>query len=356
MATLSQSARPQANATRARVTGYAPGGVRFDLTVALLNAWFMIGLYVDGWAHGNGLSDETFFTPWHALLYSGVAATGAFLVITQARNVSKGYAWSRALPKGYLLSLIGVVLFAFGGGFDLLWHTLFGFEADIEALLSPAHLFLATAGVMIMSGPLRAVWNRKPDLPGWRGLAPAIIELLLLMSLGTFFTQYSNVFIKSRLLVDRPLLDSYYWDVSGVSHFIIPAAIQMFILLLAIRRWTLPFGAVTFMLTANAIGMFLMQVGLQLPFTATLLAPIAAGLIGDVLILRLNPSIERTTALRVFAFVVPFALYAFVFGILLLQHDIDWRIHMWLGVSITTGVIGLGLSFLLAPPAIPADE
>lgn len=62
---------------------------------------------------------------------------------TKIRNIQKGYAWQSALPSGYMPALLGVGIFAIGGVFDLVWHTLFGVEANIQALLSPSHLLLA---------------------------------------------------------------------------------------------------------------------------------------------------------------------------------------------------------------------
>ena len=38
--------------------------------------WLIVGIFVDGWAHNND-KPETFFTPWHALFYSGFLATAA---------------------------------------------------------------------------------------------------------------------------------------------------------------------------------------------------------------------------------------------------------------------------------------
>jgi len=45
-----------------------------------------------------------------------------------------------------MLSLLGVAIFGLSGGVDFLWHSLFGFEVDTEALLSPTHLSLAIGG------------------------------------------------------------------------------------------------------------------------------------------------------------------------------------------------------------------
>ena len=52
---------------------------RFDGLVAILSAFFGAGLYLDGWAHVHGHVDQSFFTPWHAALYSGFLVVAAVL-------------------------------------------------------------------------------------------------------------------------------------------------------------------------------------------------------------------------------------------------------------------------------------
>src|SRR5262245_15255747 len=161
------------------------GGVgRFDWLIAGLSAWFLGGIYLDGWAHTHVPALETFFTPWHAVLYSGFAAVAFALAVTQARNMRHGAPWRQALPAGYGLSLVGAGIFLIGGMLDLLWHLLFGIERSIEALLSPTHLILATGGILMVSGPLRAVARRAA--PGaqltWHAGAPALLALLYCFS------------------------------------------------------------------------------------------------------------------------------------------------------------------------------
>src|SRR3712207_9367096 len=53
--------------------------------------WLMVGLFVDGWAHNNlDTSLESFFTPWHALFYSGFTACAGWLAWrSQVRRVGK---------------------------------------------------------------------------------------------------------------------------------------------------------------------------------------------------------------------------------------------------------------------------
>ena len=147
------------------------GGLRYDRLMSITSFLFVAGLFVDGWAHAHGKVDKTFFTPWHAVLYSGYLINAALLVGTLFINHARGLAWQKALPAGYELALVGVPFFAAGGVGDLIWHTLFGFETGIDQILSPTHLVLASSGVLIMTGAFRAAMRRQDSTtaPGWAG-------------------------------------------------------------------------------------------------------------------------------------------------------------------------------------------
>jgi hypothetical protein len=345
-------ARPQA--------GEYPAVTRsFDLWSAVLAMWVLAGMFIDGWAHNHGYVDESFFTPWHGLLYTGVLAMGAFLAFHQYRNAMKGYAWTRALPKPYMLSLLGVVIFMAGGGFDFVWHSLFGFEANSEALLSPAHLILATGAFLFLSGPARSAWARpQSQLPvRWGTMYPAILSLLAVLSLFTFFVQYATLFTDIDVLSASfaPVNPEYPWNVTGLAAAILPAVILSAFLMLTIRRWTLPFGAYTLIFTLNALLMFFERLQFGVTYWPVLLAAVIAGLAADVLLRTLRPSAERVGALRLYGFAIPFLLVAAYFAILIAIAGIWWSIHMWLGVSFVAGIIGLFMSYVAVPPAIPAE-
>lgn len=68
-------------------------------------------------------------------MYSGVAANGLFYALVQFRNVGRGHSLMQALPREYLLSFAGVLLFGLGGVFDFIWHALFGVETMVDALV-----------------------------------------------------------------------------------------------------------------------------------------------------------------------------------------------------------------------------
>ena len=47
--------------------------IRDEAAYMACGVWMVVGLYLDGWSH-QANKPESFFTPWHALLYSGFGA------------------------------------------------------------------------------------------------------------------------------------------------------------------------------------------------------------------------------------------------------------------------------------------
>lgn len=176
-----------------RADAYPPSSLRFDWIMGVLAVVLMGGVVQDGWAHGHGLVDQSFITPWHAILYGTMALNGIVLGAMAVLNLRRGYAVSRALPYGYWMSLAGVIVFATGGAFDFWWHTRYGIETDINALISPSHIWLALGGALVFCGPLRSVASRYgSQTGGWRIAGPAILSALALLTLIGFFTQYAQ--------------------------------------------------------------------------------------------------------------------------------------------------------------------
>jgi hypothetical protein len=355
MATLSQPLGLSGR-SRSQVGAFPADSLRFDTAYAALTLFFSVGLFLDGWAHNHGKVDNSFFTPWHAVLYGSVLLIGLLLAITFARNVLQGYAPMRALPRGYTLSLFGVMLFFVGGGFDLIWHTLFGFEANLETLLSPAHLLLASSAFLFVSGPLRAVWFRA-DRKSWSELFPAIVSLTVLLSLMTFFTQYVNMFGNPWMIAGttRPSDFGFLDTISAIS-VLTNMAIISGVFLFSLRRWTLPFGAFAFMLTLNYALMCWMR-WTDAPYMIPLV--VAGAILGfaiDLLYVRLKPSVTNLGGLRFFNLVMPMLLSLGYFLLIIATTGTWWKVHMWLGTTVIAGIVGLLLSYLMVPPAIPVDQ
>jgi hypothetical protein len=153
---------------------------RFPWLVTAASTWILVGLFLDGWFHVHRPDGESFFTPWHAILYSGVGAA----VVVHLREQHR----ARGARPGYGLSAVGGLVVGAAGLVDMVWHTVLGVEADLEALLSPPHLLLITAGTLVFAGPLRAaLLERRAGLPAAFSAAYVVTGL-------AFFTQYANPF------------------------------------------------------------------------------------------------------------------------------------------------------------------
>jgi len=164
---------------------------RRDAVTAVVGAWLTGGLFLDGWAHNNLPSLETFFTPWHALFYSGFAACAAWILYVALRDRAPGRSWRETVPPGYGLSLVGIIVFAVSGAGDLTWHTIFGIERGIAALLSPTHLGLITGALLVVTTPFRAAVadGLIPRSGGWRQLGPVVASVSLAGLLLAFIFQ-----------------------------------------------------------------------------------------------------------------------------------------------------------------------
>jgi hypothetical protein len=321
------------------------GGVGFNWLMAVLSAVFVGGIFLDGWAHTHGRVDQSFFTPWHAVFYAGYAAVASALVTSLLRSHARGYPWERALPPGYGLSLLGALIFAVGGAGDLIWHTLFGIEAGVEALLSPTHLALALGLGLIASGPVRAAWQRPELVSGWAAQGPMLLALTVTLSILTFFTEYAHPLVYPAAGGGHPYGGS---EGLGVASILLQTVVLMGTILLVVRFGTLPAGALALMVTLNAAAMGFLTFHGTYP-VALVIAAGAGGLSADLLRARLRPVPGRPAAWRLFAFIVPAVFYFCYFFALRVTEGIAWSVHLWTGSIMLAGLTGWLLSYLVLP-------
>lgn len=348
MATSLPFLKSSLRAQSAARTGQLIGGLKFDRVMSALCLLWTGGLYLDGWAHGHGKVDKTFFTPWHAILYSAFVISASCLLFTLVSNHRKGVSWKAAIPDGYGLSVLGIPIFATAGVGDLVWHTLFGFEVGIEPLLSPSHLALACGAVLVVTGPIRAAWRRAvPEREqGWKTLLPLVLSLIATLMIFTFFTEFAHPFSHLGAIVGVPDNQAKSFGAAGI---LLEAALLMGFLLLAVSRWRLPLGSLTLLFALYVTGLAVLDNQYEL-----IPGVVAAGIIADVLLRVLRTTSSRTE-LRIFAFAVPMILgLLFFLTLQVVTAAIGWSIHLWLGSCVMSGIAGLMLSFLIAPPKGPA--
>jgi len=267
----------------------------------------------------------------------------AFLGGTLLWNLRKGYAWYNSMPAGYELSLVGCAIVFFGGIGDMIWHTLFGIEKNIDGLFSPTHISIVIGLALIVSGPYRAAWQRNTKAPGLVAALPMLISLTSLLSTLTLISLAYHPVIG--IVANRNTdADQTIGAISIVTQTILLEGL----LLLTLRRWSLPFGALTLLLTVNVV---LLRVVKDHYFLIPAMA--LAGLVCDVILWRLKPSIEHADSLRLFAFIMPVVIYLLYFLTIQVTMGVAWTIHLWLGTTFVAGVVGWLLSYILIPPAVP---
>lgn len=339
------------------------GAAKRDGVTAVLGAWLIVGLFLDGYMHNTqGDQLESFFTPWHGVLYSGFVAAAVWIALPMRGAAGPVRERLAALPRGYAAGAVGALIFAVGGMGDTVWHSLLGIEVDLEALLSPPHLVLFVGAALMLTTPARAAWARHEDAPTLRTFAPALASVTLTTLLVGFFFMYSSglfdfhataafagAFAPGGLLAETPFL----WDVlsgHGVVARLLTTVILMLPALLLVVRWQTPAGTFTILFAAFALFMWVLE-DFRLP--AVVAAGIVAGIAADVLVARLRPSGERRGALRVFAASVPAVLWLAHFGLLAVAGELGWPVTMWGGVVLFAAGTGYVLSLLAAPPAVP---
>lgn len=331
--------------------GEATSGPGFDWLMATLGAWFLGGLYLDGWAHIHVPGLETFFTPWHAVLYSGYLAGAVALVVTFVRNRRRGAVRSHALPAGYRLSLVGAFVFFFAGVADMLWHVTFGIENGVEGLIGPSHLALALGGGLMLGGPLRAGLHRSAEAGrSWLDQMPLVVSLTLVLSLLTFFTEYASPY-GTMWVAETARTRSHAYLSAGMAGFLVQPAVLMGLVLFVLRRQALPLGSLTVLLSVNvALMTTIHDKYLDTGPYPLIAAAILAGMVGDALVWWLQPAPNRLRALRAVAFAVPAVQYLLYFLAVLLWASLAWSIHLWTGAIVIAGGVGWLLSYLAVAP------
>jgi hypothetical protein len=330
------------------------GSLGFDWLMLALGFWPLAGALSDAYAHINDPKLETFFTPWHALLYSGVLAVGVGIGYVAWRNHRRGYAWTRAVPPGYGLTLVGVGILGIAGIGDLIWHSLFGIERDIPALTSPTHMLIILGILFVVAGPLRAALARPVTEVRGRAQLPMIVSVMLTYLFLTVPLQYLHPFSYRfaqfgdvDVFADRPYppASSFLSEGLGLAAILVTSAVLMGVVLFVMRRWQLLFGALTLILTVDIAVLGVLQGDYSL-----VPAAVATGLIADLLVLLLRPSPARPNLFRLFAFLLPALYFTAYFVTLFLTSQVVWIIHLWVGSIFAAGWVGWAMSYLVVPP------
>jgi hypothetical protein len=341
-----------------------PSDDRYDRIMTVCAAWFLLGLYADGFSHYHDVR-ESFFTPYHAVLYTGFFANAIMVGIPLLRNVRAGYPWRSALPPGYDLTAVGVAIFAIGVIPDVTWHRVFGIEEGIDVLISPTHLFMGVGMALILLGPARSAFARDDPPRTFEEQLPMLVSLALFLAMIEFTIQFAfdaGVGTSNAPLGpasgDRSNLAffllpfTYYKEALGITIVVIHAALVAGFALFAVRNVPLAFGGLTVIFTLPALLMSTLLTNGALSVYVPTVQSLLAGLCADGLVVRLRPGPLRPGAFRLFAILVPVivqALYLAFTAVLL--GGVWWDVNLTFGSLLFSGVVGALLSYLMLSPA-----
>lgn len=304
--------------------------------------WMIIGLYIDGWSHQVD-KPETFFTPWHFVLYSGFGAAALYSGFMAVRDSRLGVKPTIGDDR---ITTLGVVIFVIGAIGDGVWHELIGIEVDIEGLISPTHLALMVGGLLMVTLPVRSALRSTAPLD--RGaLLTVVASVGLALAVVFFFLMYLSPWTEAHAFSQPYVPDSDSADLlvqHGMAMVLTSTALFTGALLWTARHWRLPAGAATVVFTAVALALSgLDGFDVRLP----ILAATAAGVVADGLL-------GQRRSFRVVGMATGGVLWTAYFALEHLERGVEWGPSLWSGAIVFAVMTGLAVGLTTSARTIDA--
>ncbi|MGI9599287.1 MAG: hypothetical protein ACR2QK_24200 [Acidimicrobiales bacterium] len=342
-----------------------------ELVYLFFVLWTMIGLCLDGWAHRYQPELESFFTPWHAVFYTGFIGGSAWLARMIITRRPDAVSLRASIPDGYQLAVLGLGLFAIGGVGDGFWHTILGVETGIDALLSPTHLLMLFGMLAGATAPIRAAW-RDPALPievtSLRRFLPVVLSAGVATTGVAFFFLYANGFSNWRM--QNPYIPDQSDAVvtGGILSTLASTVILLGPVMFILRRWRPPAG--TFTVIFGIVGVFMAGLDAY-RYPWQILAPVAGGLVADWVVRRPEladrivdrsggdndpaPPIDQELRRRawVLGLAVPLVMWTVSTAATAVAWAVRWPPELWVGQIVMAMLLGFGLAIMSHPPSRP---
>ena len=350
----------------------------YNPIVLFLGLWCLAGLLIDAFAHIAGNVDDTFFTPWHAVWYSGAAAYGAYIFYAILpvggiqQLIREPFSTLKGVEIQHRAGVYGIIIFAVSGFGDLIWHETLGVEENTDILLSPTHIGLFIGLIMSVTAPLWSAWADATS--GKNGLSS---QLLIVFGAGAawcvalLMIRYANLWFAP--------LQSYCYSGSldfcdnqdynfaleqGLKSLFIQAALTSAVLAIFLQRWRPARGAMFTLFMFHAVGVWVYSEFDSSNFTMGLTLAIVAEIVAFSYD-RIGPKVY--IPLMAASQVIVFMIYGvmsvgdiadasyWIEGVNIHVIPFGWSIHSTIGSIVVCASIGWFASLIAFPPQHPKE-
>jgi hypothetical protein len=319
----------------------------------------IVGLQLDAFKHATDPDLETFFTPWHAIMYAGMALCGGTIALFIRRNSRLGAPnLFAAIPLGFHGAVVGMAILMVSGGIDTVWHTSFGIEKGLEILVSPSHLGIITGMFLVSSAPLAMLWKEQRTLTKAEN-AMTVVSAGLAFTTVHIITSHASQLGELYLggQKELPFTDAYK------VHGYVFSTVLLLIPMLALKRrfGTGVIGIFSLALMPATMMNFLGEKPgpLWLPFLVAIAAALAVPVsqflsnrIGSALrsrasaITGITTTEHRATSMIALGATFPAILWSAVFAVTpIAGKPVFWSVHVWTGVLLMTVIAGALTAF-----------
>jgi len=324
--------------------------------ITIMSLFMIFGIAIDGWAHNHiGVDLHPFFTPYHAVLYGAYGVTALIFFYEALKNHKEGFPLRRLLPKGYGLSMIGIIAFGLAGFFDMIWHLFLGVEVvTMDITLSPAHLLLAFSGMAIMSGAWRSLWHHRELPVGLWNQLPFIFSFAFTLMPLLFMLQWANPWVYPWVDVTQEIvypyfiaggiLDAEFLGVAmGAASMLIIGTLLTIAFLHSLKRFMFPVGGMALTLVFTASYLIFMRDGYSV-----ILYVLIVGLVLEwvfAMVRKLGAS--KVLFVRLFSVLFPLILWLGYFAWINVVSNTSWSMHVFTGELFLLAATGFLLGHVI---------
>jgi hypothetical protein len=360
---------------------------REDMITMALAIWPITAMFFDGRGHNNKTGQESFFSLAHIFLYAGMTVLGIWIGVLVTRYQGLQFRKSlmpdlKLIPVGYGVAIIGLLTLAIGGPTDFAWHSAYGFEVGVDAIYSPPHLALFFGGLLVASTGIRSMWAKQDIALDFKAFLPVTVSTTLFIGVAGFITMYLSAFMTNVTPTSDFVHDYqthfkddftdqtislnagltgygddqwpyYYYSAShGMASMIVTTLVLLGPILLNLRRWSVPFGAVTLIFTGYGL---LVNIMTEYRDIVLIVPLIITGLAIDVMQRQFAGQREdgrlSLGGIRAIGPAAALILWVSYYAVLALDKGIGWEPTLWVGALIIGTMTGFGVAFLVAPPS-----